>query len=130
MQPLLLAGGAGISLPVSVPLGISRHVYDLQMVAVGPIATEAGAYAENRSRRDDRCPPDEAELQLDASAGVRPVNQLISATAGDQGAGKLGFIGTADRQIPVPPPGLSTLAGSALGGGPRLPLVPASWASN
>jgi len=51
------------------------------------------------------------------------------ASASDQGAGSLGFAGTAHKQA-VPATGLATLAGDDFGGGPRMPMVPGTWESD
>ena len=47
--------------------------------------------------------------------------------ASDQGAGNLGFAGTAAKEAAVKAAGLTTLAGDEFGGGPRAPMLPGTW---
>jgi PPE-repeat protein len=47
--------------------------------------------------------------------------------ASDQGAGNLGFAGTARKESVAGAAGLTTLAGDEFGGGPRMPMVPGTW---
>lgn len=60
-------------------------------------------------------------LDLDSDAAV---------TASDQGAGPLGFAGTAGKAAAGQAAGLTTLAGESLGGGPTMPMMPSSWISD
>ena len=50
-----------------------------------------------------------------------------SAAASGQGAGTLGFAGTAREEAEIPAAGLTTLAGDDFGGGPSLPMLPGTW---
>jgi PPE-repeat protein len=59
----------------------------------------------------------------DASAGGERVAAAASAT----GAGTQGFAGTAARTGAGHAAGLTTLADDALGGGPRMPMMPGTW---
>jgi PPE-repeat protein len=52
------------------------------------------------------------------------------AAASDQGAGILGFAGTAGRVATGYPAGLTTLAGNSLGRDPVLPMMPGSWGAD
>ena len=52
-----------------------------------------------------------------------------STSASDQGAGPLGFAGTARADAVVEAAGLATLAGDGFGGGPSVPMVPGTWES-
>ncbi len=52
-----------------------------------------------------------------------------STSASDQGAGPMGFAGTARGDAAVEAAGLATLAGDGFGGGPLVPLVPGTWES-
>ena len=49
--------------------------------------------------------------------------------ASDQGAGTLGFAGTARKDTAVRAAGLTMLAGDEFGGGPTMPMVPGTWES-
>ena len=46
--------------------------------------------------------------------------------ASQQGAGTLGFAGTASKDT-AEAAGLATLAGDEFGSGPSLPMLPGSW---
>jgi PPE-repeat protein len=50
-----------------------------------------------------------------------------SAVASGQGAGTLGFAGTAAKEADIAAAGLATLAGDGFGGGPSVPMVPRTW---
>ena len=53
--------------------------------------------------------------------------ELVSAVASGNGAGRLGFAGTAHKDAAVGAAGLTKLAGDEFGGGPRVPMVPGTW---
>ena len=55
--------------------------------------------------------------------------QVASAIASDQGAGPLGFAGTARKSAAADAVGLTTLAGDEFGGGPTMPMMPGTWES-
>jgi PPE-repeat protein len=48
----------------------------------------------------------------------------------DQGAGALGFAGTASKQTATAAAGLTTLADDEFGGGPRMPMMPRTWGTD
>jgi PPE-repeat protein len=60
--------------------------------------------------------------------GAAPLGdeRVASTVASDQGAGALGFAGTAGKGG-VRAAGLTTLAGNEFGGGPSVPMVPGTW---
>jgi PPE-repeat protein len=70
-------------------------------------------------------------LDMDSDFGVTPdygdVERLATAAASGNGAGTLGFAGTAHQQTAVGAAGLTKLAGDEFGGGPRVPMVPGTW---
>jgi PPE-repeat protein len=47
--------------------------------------------------------------------------------ASGNGAGALGFAGTAHKDTAVGAAGLTRLAGDDFSGGPRVPMVPGTW---
>ncbi|TVS84844.1 PPE family protein, partial [Mycobacterium helveticum] len=47
--------------------------------------------------------------------------------AAANGAGALGFSGTAHKDDALRAAGLTELAGGEFGGGPRMPMVPGTW---
>ncbi|EUA10681.1 PPE family protein [Mycobacterium kansasii 732] len=60
-------------------------------------------------------------------SAVVPQSQLVSVTAGHQGAGPLGFAGTAEQGAGVQAGGLATVRGAEFGDGAQLPMLPATW---
>jgi len=55
------------------------------------------------------------------------VNPDWSGSASDQGAGSLGFAGTAPEQTVRAATGLATLVADEFDSGPRMPMVPRTW---
>jgi PPE-repeat protein len=72
-------------------------------------------------------------MDLDSDSGAEPdpfadAEMLASsAVPSGQGAGPLGFAGTARKEAEIPAAGLTTLAGDEFGNGPSLPMVPGTW---
>jgi PPE-repeat protein len=68
---------------------------------------------------------------MDSDIGVPPdyrdEEQLVSAMASGNGAGTLGFAGTAHTGDVQQATGLTKLAADEFGGGPRMPMVPGTW---
>jgi PPE-repeat protein len=87
------------------------------------IATSARARAQRRRRAAVRDHGDEY-LDMDSDIGVVPD---YGAQASEQGAGPLGFAGTAHKEAVTQAAGLTMLAGDEFGGGPRMPMVPRTW---
>ncbi|MGH3557522.1 MAG: PPE family protein [Mycobacterium sp.] len=81
----------------------------------------------DRGYRHEYLEPD-SEAEPNASAGGD--ERVASVAASDQGAGTLGFAGTADKAGAGQAAGLTTLAGDSLGGGPTMPMMPSSWGSD
>jgi PPE-repeat protein len=57
---------------------------------------------------------------------VDPGRLITSAATSGQGAGPLGFAGTAHRGA-AEAAGLVALAGDGFGGGPPVPMLPGTW---
>jgi PPE-repeat protein len=93
-------------------------------------ASRAPARARRRRRAVMRDYGDEY-LDMDSDIGVVPD---FGPQASEQGAGTLGFAGTARkdtlRGAQVQAAGLTMLAGDDFGGGPRTPMVPRTWESD
>jgi PPE-repeat protein len=87
------------------------------------IATSARARAHRRRRAAMHDHGDEY-LDMDSDIGVVPE---YGTEASDQGAGTLGFAGTAHKEAVAQAAGLTMLAGDEFGGGPRMPMVPRTW---
>ena len=66
-------------------------------------------------------------VEVDPDWGVPGGEAAVSTTASDQGAGNLGFAGTARKEAAGKAAGLATLAGDEFGGGPRMPMMPGTW---
>jgi PPE-repeat protein len=72
-------------------------------------------------------------LDMDSDIGVPPdygtadEQQLVAAMASGNGAGTLGFAGTAHNDAAFRAAGLTKLAGDEFGGGARMPMVPGTW---
>jgi PPE-repeat protein len=86
-------------------------------------ATRAQSRARRRRRAELHDHADEF-LDLDSDFGVTPD---YGTEASDQGAGALGFAGTAHKEAVLQAAGLTALAGDEFGGGPRMPMVPGTW---
>ncbi len=54
-------------------------------------------------------------------------DRLAATVASGNGAGALGFAGTAHKGAAVAAAGLTELAGDEFNGGPRMPMVPGTW---
>lgn len=88
-------------------------------------AARQAARARRRRRATQRDHADEfaaMNIDVDPEWGGSP-----STAASDQGAGDLGFAGTAHKRASAQAAGLSALATDGFGGGPRLPMVPGTW---
>ncbi|WP_084454028.1 PPW family C-terminal domain-containing PPE protein [Mycobacterium interjectum] len=59
--------------------------------------------------------------------GQESLDPDFSVAASDQGAGTLGFAGTAHTAGAEPAAGLTTLAGDSMGRGPVVPMTPTTW---
>src|SRR5205807_10187452 len=66
-----------------------------------------------------------ADMDSDLGPSASPEEEA-SIVASDQGAGRMGFVGTV-RKDAADAAGLATLEGNEFGGGPRMPMVPATW---
>jgi PPE-repeat protein len=89
--------------------------------AAAPIRAEARARRRRRAAMHDH---GDEYLDMDSDIGVVPD---FGPQASDQGAGPLGFAGTARKATAVQAAGLTMLAGDEFGGGPRMPMVPGTW---
>jgi PPE-repeat protein len=98
--------------------------------AAAAVPSRAEARARRRRRAAMREYGDEY-ADMDSDVDVPPdfgdEEQLVSAMASGNGAGRLGFAGTAHKDADLPAVGLTQLAGDEFGGGPRTPMVPGTW---
>jgi PPE-repeat protein len=98
--------------------------------AAGAVPSRAETRARRRRRAVMREYGDEY-ADMESDIGVPPdygdEEQFAAATASGNGAGKLGFAGTAHKDEVLQAAGLTKLAGDEFGGGPRMPMVPGTW---
>jgi PPE-repeat protein len=95
--------------------------------AVGAMSRET-ARARRRRRAQLRDGGNEfADMESDLSRSAGPEADEASAVASDRGAGRLGFAGTTRKDTVGAAAGLATLNGNGFGGGPTIPMVPATW---
>jgi PPE-repeat protein len=95
----------------------------------GTAAAATAAAAQERAQRHRRR---QAEVvgrgfryeYLGSNEGEPP---QTPAMASDQGAGPIGFSGTAGKEGAAEATGLTTLADDAAGAGPTVPMMPRSW---
>ncbi|OBI47020.1 hypothetical protein A5707_20805 [Mycobacterium kyorinense] len=105
-----------------------------------PAAAAAGVSSRQKSRARRRRRAalyDHADefadmnVEVDPDWSADPVKEPVAATvASDNGAGRLGFAGTLDKDTIADAAGLTTLAGNGFGAGPAMPMVPGSWQSD
>jgi PPE-repeat protein len=89
------------------------------------LAAASAARQAARARRRRRAQhQDHSDEFMDMNVELDPD---WTAAVSDSGAGRLGFAGTAGRAAVGAAAGLTTLVGDEFGGGPRVPMVPASW---
>ncbi len=118
--------GSGLSARASSSAKSKAPEPDAVAAAAAAAAREA-ARARRRQRARQRGHGDEfMDMNVDVSPdwGGRPGAQAL---ASNQGAGDLGFAGTAPDQTVTAAAGLTTLAADEFDGGPRMPMVPRSW---
>ncbi len=90
------------------------------------IPTSARARSQRRRRAAIHDHADEF-ADMDSGINVEGVVPEYGAQASGQGAGPLGFAGTAHQEAVEQAAGLTMLAGDEFGGGPRMPMVPRTW---
>jgi PPE-repeat protein len=98
-----------------------------------PAAAAVGAVGRNRARArrrrraEMRDYADEfADMNIDVDPDWGELEEA-SVLASDSGAGSLGFVGTVHKGTAAEAAGLATLSGNEFGGGPSMPMVPATW---
>lgn len=98
--------------------------------AAAAVPSRAEARARRRRRAAMREYGDEY-ADMESDIGVPPDygdhERLAAAIASGNGAGRLGFAGTAHKDEALRAAGLAKLAGDEFGGGPRMPMVPGTW---
>ncbi|ORV13424.1 PPE family protein [Mycobacterium celatum] len=111
--------GVGTGAPMSVRAGAKMNASEPDSAAVGA----AAATREDASHRRRRT----KAKQL--GRGYEYMDLEPDVAASDQGAGTLGFAGTARKAGAGQAAGLTTLADDALSG-PAMPMMPSSWGTD
>jgi PPE-repeat protein len=94
--------------------------------APGAVAASSATERARRRRRAAMHEYGDEFLDMDSDIGVVPD---YGPQASDEGAGTLGFAGTAHKDTQVRAAGLTMLAGDEFDGGPTMPMVPGTWES-
>jgi PPE-repeat protein len=120
--------GLELGMSISASSGAKKKAPQPDTAAAAAAAAAKEAAQKRRRRRvPQRGYGDEymdMNIEVDPDWGTPEVGQT---TASDQGAGNLGFAGTARTETAARAAGLTTLAGDEFGGGPRMPMVPGTW---
>jgi PPE-repeat protein len=123
--------GAGSGMSSSASSSAKRKASEAGGVAAAAAAaTREAARARRRQRARQRGYGDEfmdMNVEVDPDWGAPGGEAAVLTIASDQGAGNLGFAGTARKEAAGKAAGLTTLAGDEFGGGPRMPMMPGSW---
>jgi PPE-repeat protein len=118
--------GSGMSASASSSAKRKAPEPDSAAAAATAAGREAGR-ARRRRKATQRHYGDEyldMDVEVDPDWGSPPEEGPV---ASDQGAGNLGFAGTARKQAAAEAAGLTTLAPDEFGGGPQAPMLPGTW---
>jgi PPE-repeat protein len=122
--------GVGSGMSARTSSSAKRKAPESDTAAAAAAAREA-ARARRRRRAGLRGYGDEfmdMNVEVDPDWGGPPGEEpVVSTVASGQGAGSLGFAGTARKKADSPAAGLTTLAADQFGNGPSLPMVPGTW---
>jgi PPE-repeat protein len=128
-----LVAGPGIGTGSGLSSSAQRKAREPDSAAAAAVAA-AAAREKRRARRRRRATLDDhyrgyefMDLDPDSEAELDRFADSGKAAASGQGAGPLGFAGTALKEADIPAAGLATLAGDNFGGGPSVPMVPGTW---
>jgi PPE-repeat protein len=120
--------GSGAGMSSSAASSAKRKAPEAGSVAAAAAASaREAAQARRRRRARQRGYGDEfmdANIDVDPDWGAAAGGPT---SASDQGAGNLGFAGTAPKESAAGAAGLTTLAGDEFGGGPKMPMMPGTW---
>ena len=117
---LSLTGVSGPS--IALPLGIGGYANSESSATQQLVENASGWQGPQRDESDAVCSPIGApQVQLVAAGESSPV------LGSDHSAGTLGFAGAIDRESIGRPAGLAVLGGGEFVGGPRMPMLPATW---
>jgi PPE-repeat protein len=123
--------GLGSRMSTSASSSAKRKAPERDTAAAAAAATRSAARARRRRRARQRGYADEfmdMNVEVDPDWGGQPGEEpVMSTVASDQGAGNLGFAGTARKETTAAAAGLTALAGDEFGSGPKMPMVPGTW---
>jgi PPE-repeat protein len=125
--------GIGVSSGMSTSASSSakKKAPEADTAAAAITAARDQARARRRRRAKLRGYGDEfmdMNVEVDPDWGAPPdEDPAVSTASSDQGAGNLGFAGTARKGAVAEAAGLTTLAGDEFGGSPTVPMVPGTW---
>ncbi len=125
-----IVGGGNDPGPGFAPTVGGRGGVKAPAATVPAAAAGAPIRAEARARRRRRAVLREhGDEFADMNVDVDPDwgTSELASVASDNGAGALGFTGTAPRAAAAAASGLTKLAGDEFGGGARRPMVPSTW---
>jgi PPE-repeat protein len=130
--PYLTGTGASSPMSTGAGAGSKKKAPEPDLAAAPAVGSTAAAGEQARARRRRRAKQrGYGDEFMDMDVQVEPDwarRDLVGSTvASGQGAGTMGFAGTARGTAPVEAAGLATLAGDGFGGGPSVPLVPGTW---
>ncbi len=131
-----LVGGPTVGSSTGMSSSAQRRASEPDSAAAAAAAA-ASAQERQRARRHRRAAMQDhyrgyeyMDLEPDTGSepdpSVDPVRLAASSVASDQGAGSLGFSGTAREDV-AEAAGLTTLAGDKFGNGPSVPMLPGTW---
>lgn len=123
--------GTGSGMAASASSSAKRKAPEPDSAAAAAAASaREAARARRRQRQRQRGFGDEymdMNVDVDPDWGGPPPSR--ESVASEQGAGNLGFAGTARRESVAEAAGLTTLAADEFGGGPTMPMMPGTWGS-
>ncbi|WP_156687505.1 PPE family protein [Mycobacterium sp. Marseille-P9652] len=121
--------GSGSPMSSGAAAGARRKAPEAGSAAAAAAASACeAARARRRQRARQRGHSDEfMDMTVDLDPDWDTPPAAPSSVSG-QGAGTLGFAGTAPKESAAAT-GLTTLAGDDFGGGPRMPMMPGTWDS-
>ncbi|OBB90276.1 PPE family protein [Mycobacterium sp. 852002-40037_SCH5390672] len=134
-----LVGGPGIGTGAGLSSSAQRKAPEPDAASASAPAAASVSERQQARRRRRAAMEDHYRgyefMHLEPDAGTAPppardpALPAASSVASEQGAGPLGFAGTA-RQDTAEATGLTTLAGDEFGNGPSLPMLPGNWESD
>jgi PPE-repeat protein len=131
--PYLVGPGFGLGSSMSTGAGAgAKKKAPEPDTAAAAAAAAAGEQARARRRRRAKLRGYGNEymdmnVEVEPDWDAPPGESAGSTLASDQGAGPLGFAGTARKEAVAEAAGLATLAGDGFGGGPLVPMMPGTW---